>query len=166
MAKEICNENVNHLEFRSRNSVQFDAFISYAYEDRRNIIPVLRSLEEDDDLRLFLHERDYMPGVTTDKNIYDAINLSKRTVCCLTKHFLDSDWCMFELYFARMEAIYSHKGQTALLLIALEKDITKYLPLGIMDLVNSNSYMDAYTDKGDEEALYAFRAKLRETLKS
>ena len=76
---------------------------------------------------------------------------------------------MVELKCARMEAMYSSKGQTALYLVALEKGIKRRLPLDLMDLVNKKSYMDFNRDKegtGDTEASIAFTTKLGETLTS
>ena len=87
----------------------------------------------------------------------------------MTKHFLDSYWCMFELNMARMEAIYSRNGQNVLFLVALESGIMKRLPLQLMDLVYSKSYLDFPSDEertGDTESVIAFTAKLGETLSS
>ena len=67
---------------------------------------------------------------------------------------------MFELNMARMEAIYSRSGQNVLFLVALKKGIMKQLPLQLMDLVDSHSYLDF----PEEEAIAAFRVKLGETL--
>ena len=41
MAKEICKEDGNELEFRSQNSFQFDAFIAFAYEDTEYVLLML-----------------------------------------------------------------------------------------------------------------------------
>ena len=85
----------------------------------------------------------------------------------MTKHFLDSFWCMFELNMARMEAIYSRSGQNVLFLVALQKGIMKQLPLQLIDFVDSHSYLDFPEEKSElegSEAFAAFRVKLGETL--
>ena len=74
---------------------------------------------------------------------------------------------MFELNMARMEAIYSRSGQNVLFLVALQKGIMKQLPLQLIDLVDSQSYLDfpeEESDVEDIEAFVAFRVKLGETL--
>ena len=74
---------------------------------------------------------------------------------------------MFELNMARMEAIYSRSGQNVLSLVALQKGIMKQLPLQLIDLVDSQSYLDfpeEESDVEDIEAFAAFRVKLAETL--
>nr|XP_022308416.1 toll-like receptor 10 [Crassostrea virginica] len=169
VAKEKYKEDVDHLEFRRQNSFRFDAFISYADEDRRYIIELVKSLEKDYCLSLCIHNRDFIPGTGIADNITNAIHCSRRTVCFMTKHFLDSYWCMFELNMARMEAIYSRNGQNVLFLVALESGIMKRLPLQLMDLVNSKSYLDFPSDEGrtgNTESVIAFTAKLGETLTS
>ena len=169
MAKEICKEDVNELEFRSQNSFQFDAFIAFAYEDTEYVLDLVNTLEEEYGLSLCIDVRDFVPGMPIVKNILNAVRFSRRTVCFLTKHFLDSAWCMVELKCARMETMYSRKGQTALYLVALEKGIKRRVPLDLMDLVNKKSYMDFHRDKegtGDTEASIAFTTKLGETLTS
>ena len=68
---------------------------------------------------------------------------------------------------ARMEAIYSRNGQNVLFLVALEKGIMKHLPLQLMDLVDSHSYLDSPVEGAimmDTEASVAFLTKLGETL--
>ena len=74
---------------------------------------------------------------------------------------------MFELNMARMEAMYSRSGQNVLFLVALQKGIMKQLPLQLMDLVDSHSYLDFPKGESEfegSEAFAAFRVKLGETL--
>nr|XP_022302085.1 toll-like receptor 6 [Crassostrea virginica]XP_022302086.1 toll-like receptor 6 [Crassostrea virginica] len=169
VAKEKYKEEVDHLEFRRQRSFRFDAFISYADEDRRYIIDLVKTLEKDYCLSLCIHNRDFIPGTGIADNITNAIHCSRRTVCFMTKHFLDSYWCMFELNMARMEAIYSRNGQNVLFLVALDSGIMKRLPLQLMDLVDSKSYLEFPSDEErtwDTESAIAFTAKLGETLTS
>ena len=167
VAKEKYKEEKNHVELGDKLSYRFDAFISYADQDRKYIIDLVKSLEKNNALNLCIHSRDFIPGTGIADNITNAIHCSRRTVCFMTKHFLDSYWCMFELNMARMEAIYSRNGQNVLFLVALEKGIMKHLPLQLMDLVDSHSYLDSPVEGAimmDTEASVAFLTKLGETL--
>ena len=85
----------------------------------------------------------------------------------MTKYFMGSYWCMFELNMARMDTIYSRSRQNVLFLVVLESGIMKRLPLQLMDFVDSNSYLDFPSDGGRtgySESATAFRAKQGETL--
>ena len=129
VAKERYNGQTDHTDLEGQMSFRFDAFMSYADEDGDNIIDLVKSLEKHNGLSLCIHNRDFIPGTGIADNITNAIHCSRRTVCFMTKHFLDSYWCMFELNMARMEAIYSRSGQNVLFLVALQKGIMKHLPL-------------------------------------
>ena len=167
VAKGKYKAEANEIELGGQMSFRFDAFISYAEEDRTYIIELVKNLEEDYGLNLSSHSRDFIPGTGITDNITNAIHCSRQTVFFMTKHFLDSYWCMFELNMARMEAIYSRNGQNVLFLVALEREIMKQLPLQLMDLVDSRSYLDCPTDEmgtKDIKALSAFHTKLGEIL--
>lgn len=164
VAKEKYKSETNLCEDRDRSSFRFDAFISYADEERLFVFKLVKYLEEECNLRLCIHHRDFIPGTGIADNITNAIHCSRHTVCFMTSHFLHSHWCMFELNMARMEAIYARNGQNVLFLVALEKGTMKHLPLQLMDLVDSNSYLDY---PGEEcEITVAIQTKLGETLAS
>ena len=167
VAKEKYKVENNYVQLGNQMFFRFDAFISYADEDRKYVIDLVKNLEKDYALSLCIHSRDFIPGTGIADNITNAIHCSRRTVCFMTKHFLDSYWCMFELNMARMEAVYSRNGQNVLFLVALEKGIMKQLPLQLMDLVDSHSYLDSPVEGAileDNEAYAAFLTKLGETL--
>ncbi|WAR10551.1 TLR4-like protein [Mya arenaria] len=75
---------------------RYDAFISYSDHDlhfiRDEIIPRL----EDRGMKLCVHERDFLPGISIWDNIVDAIRTSKKTVVILFKTFVKKQWCIFE----------------------------------------------------------------------
>jgi Leucine-rich repeat (LRR) protein len=148
-----------------QGSYRYHAFISYADNDRQFVIELTKTLEKEYNLRLCIHHRDFIPGTGIAENITNAIHNSRQTVCIMTSHFLSSYWCMFELNMARMEAIYARNGENVLFLVALQSRVMRELPLHLMDLVESKSYLE-YPDGEREEETAAFRAKLGETLQS
>ncbi|XP_061179461.1 toll-like receptor 4 [Saccostrea echinata] len=149
---------------KNKQSVyRFDAFISYAENNRTEVINLVKILEEDFDLNLCIHHRDFIPGTDIADYITNAIHSSRRTVCIMTSHFLNSYWCMFELKMAQMEAIYSRNGKNILILVALEKSSMQKLPLHLMDLIESQSFLEY--PHGEEEVI-AFRSKLGDFLKA
>ncbi|CAC5370817.1 unnamed protein product [Mytilus coruscus] len=140
----------------------FDAFISYSDEERnfifKNIIP---NLEQKESLNLCIHHRDFLPGEDITQNITNAIHESRKTVCIITRSFLDSYYCMFEFNMARMESIYSRGGQNILFLVFLEQIRPSELPLLMLELVQKQSYIEY---PNDEQGDVVFWDKIKETL--
>ncbi|XP_046551512.1 toll-like receptor 4 [Haliotis rubra] len=123
---------------------EFDAFISYADEDRRFVIEDVRQiLEGRHGLRLCIHHRDFLVGEAIAANILNAVKSSRKTVIVLSRHFLKSYWCKYEVEMAKMESIYS--GRNTLLVVVLESIPVKDLPPDIVQLMREDSYVE-YTN--------------------
>ncbi|XP_048749353.2 toll-like receptor 4 [Ostrea edulis] len=164
VAREKYRDNVQRGEVIGESSYHFDAFVSYADKDRRFVIDLVKRLEKEYKIKLCIHHRDFIPGTAIADNITNAIHYSRRTVCVITSHFIESYWCMFELNMARMEAIYSRNGENVLFLLVLEKGAIKKLPRSFMDLIESKSYLDFFLEDGDPDELTALRSKLGDIL--
>ena len=82
VAKEKYNGQTNDIDLGGQMSFRFDAFISYADEDRDNVIDLVKSLEKHtcNGLSLYIHNRDFIPGTGIADNITNAIHCSRRTV--------------------------------------------------------------------------------------
>ncbi|XP_051246941.1 toll-like receptor 13 isoform X2 [Dicentrarchus labrax] len=80
----------------------YDAFISYNVHDEdwvyREMLPVL---EGEQGWRLCLHHRDFQPGKAIIENITDAIYGSRKTICVISRRYLQSEWCSREIQMAR-----------------------------------------------------------------
>lgn len=135
---------VQHLQTIKSDTYRYDAFVSYADEDKDFILQKLDFLEEKSNLRLCLHSRDFIPGTDIADNIVNAIHQSRRTLCVLSSHFFDSYWCMYELNMARMESIYSRKGSSILCLVVLNKTVFQNIPLKVVDLFENQTYVEYY----------------------
>ncbi|XP_068924543.1 toll-like receptor 6 [Petaurus breviceps papuanus] len=111
---------------RSRNipidqlerTFQFHAFISYSELDsawvKHEMLPNL----EDEDIRICLHERNFVPGKSIIENIINCIEKSHKSIFILSPNFIQSEWCHYELYFAHHKLF--HEGSGNLILILLE----------------------------------------------
>ncbi|XP_056003257.1 toll-like receptor 4 [Ostrea edulis] len=165
VAREKYRDNVQRIDVIGDSSYYFDAFVSYADKDRRLVIDLVKQLEEESKLKLCIHHRDFIPGTDIADNITNAIHCSRRTICVITSHFIDSYWCMFELNMARMEAVYSRNSENVLFLVVLEKGAVNKLPRSFMDLIKTKSYLD-FPEGGDSDEVSAFRSKLGDTLNS
>ncbi|XP_061165586.1 toll-like receptor 4 [Saccostrea echinata] len=165
VAKEKYHGHGVEEDGNNQRFYRFDAFISYADQDGKFVVKLVNKIENEYNLRLCIHHRDFIPGTGIMDNITNAIHCSRRTICIMTSHFLDSYWCMFELNMARMEAIYSRNGGNVLFLIILEKKAMKNILLYLMDLINSHSYLE-YPVKEKMEDCTVFESRLGEILKS
>ncbi|KAM6995159.1 toll-like receptor 18 [Tautogolabrus adspersus] len=88
-------------------SFTYHAFISYSHSDadwvRDQLLPCLESNKNP--YRLCIHERDFMPGRWIIDNIIDNIESSRKVIFVLSRHFVNSEWCNYELYFAQQRAM-------------------------------------------------------------
>ncbi|XP_071150156.1 toll-like receptor 4 [Mytilus edulis] len=149
---------------QSYTSYKYDAFISYANEETDFVVSeVIPHLERGENLKLCVHQRDFVPGEEITQNITNGIHQSRRTICIITRSFLDSYYCMFEFNMAKMESIYSRDGQNILFLVFYEQLRPKDLPLVILELVQKQSYIEY---PNDEQGNVVFWKKIAESLGS
>ena len=153
-----------HRTLRRSNTektYEYDAFISYADEDRNFAFHRMLENVENEGARLCFHNRDFIPGFDIAENITTAIHNSRKTVCVMSESFLKSYWCMYELNIARMETIYSRKGDDTLFLIVYGNLAMSDLPMTVLDLVEKKSYIEYPNDPyGD----VVFWKKLRDVI--
>ncbi|CAG2195401.1 Toll-like receptor 4 [Mytilus edulis] len=126
----------------------YDAFISYADDDRSFVLKdCIEKLKKEENFRLCIHQRNFMPGQDITVNITNCIHTSRTTVCLITRKFLESYYCMFEFNMARMESIYSRDGRNILFLVFYEQILPKELPLVMLELVQKESYIEYPNDE-------------------
>ncbi|XP_022616855.1 toll-like receptor 13 [Seriola dumerili] len=98
---------------------QYDAFVSYNVHDEawvyRELLPVL---EGQQGWRLCLHHRDFEPGKPIVDNITDAIYGSRKTICVISRHYLQSEWCSREIQMASFRLF--DEQEDVLILLFLE----------------------------------------------
>ncbi|MED6268051.1 hypothetical protein CHARACLAT_018342, partial [Characodon lateralis] len=104
---------------------QYDAFISYNSTDEPWVIgELVPKLEGEQDWRLCLHHRDFEPGKPITDNITDAIYGSRKTICVISRRYLESEWCSREVQIASFRLF--DEQRDVLILVFLE-DIPTYL---------------------------------------
>ncbi|XP_054878513.1 uncharacterized protein LOC129353274 [Poeciliopsis prolifica] len=101
---------------RKKDPHQFDAFVSYNVHDEdwvyREMLPVL---EGQQGWRLCLHHRDFQPGKPIIENITDAIYGSRKTICVISRSYLQSEWCSREIQMASFR-LFDEKKDVLILL--------------------------------------------------
>uniref|UniRef100_A0A3B4YRN5 Toll-like receptor 22 n=1 Tax=Seriola lalandi dorsalis TaxID=1841481 RepID=A0A3B4YRN5_SERLL len=105
---------------------QYDAFISYNTHDEPWVVQeLLPKLEGDQGWRLCLHHRDFEPGKPIIDNITDAIYGSRKTICVISRRYLESEWCSREIQVASFRLFDEHKD--VLIMVFLEDIPTREL---------------------------------------
>uniref|UniRef100_UPI00358F6D01 toll-like receptor 13 n=1 Tax=Myxine glutinosa TaxID=7769 RepID=UPI00358F6D01 len=82
---------------------QYDAFVSYSSNDEQWVFnELLENLERANPphFKLCLHHRDFEVGKFIVDNIADSIRNSRKTICVVSRNFLQSEWCNMELQLA------------------------------------------------------------------
>ncbi|XP_057679977.1 toll-like receptor 22 isoform X2 [Corythoichthys intestinalis] len=97
----------------------YDAFVSYNAHDEgwvfRELVP---KLEEQQGWKLCLHHRDFEPGKPVIENVTEAIYASRKTICVISRKYLESEWCSREIQLASFRLFDEHKD--VLILVFLE----------------------------------------------
>nr|UCK81504.1 Toll-like receptor 5 [Arenicola marina] len=118
----------------------YDAFIVYSSEDRRWVHDVLRTtLEEEHQLRLCIHFRDFIPGHDIEDTIVESIDQSRKTILIMSPNFLQSDWCHFEFKMARQKIVL--EGRDVLILVILEELPAAGLSRTLVRLLQTKTYL-------------------------
>ncbi|XP_025761309.1 toll-like receptor 13 isoform X1 [Oreochromis niloticus] len=120
----------------------YDAFVSYNVRDEAWVCgELLPELEGQQGWRLCLHHRDFEPGKPIVENITEAIYSSRKTICVISQHYLQSEWCSKEIQMASFRLFNEHKD--VLIMVFLEhipaKQLSPYYQ--IRSLVKKRSYL-------------------------
>ncbi|XP_046578780.1 toll-like receptor 4 [Haliotis rubra] len=136
----------------------YDAFVSYADEDRGFVVEDMRHmLERHYGLRLCIHHRDFMVGEAITANIINAVQASRKTIILLSPNFSKSAWCDYEVHMAKLESI--HTGRDVLCVVWYS-DVpdTSRLSRDLQDEIRYGTYM-RYPTTEDEKPEFWERLK-------
>lgn len=126
---------------RDENAYEFHAFLSYGDGDRIFAIEDMRlNLENVSGKSLNIRDRDFELGEAIAVNISRAIRTSKRTFLLVSRYFLKSKWCNFEMNMAIMEEI--NQKRKAVVIIFLETIPPNSLPIELLGLLRKCPNMD------------------------
>ncbi|XP_020374252.2 toll-like receptor 22 [Rhincodon typus] len=109
----------NNRKRGQKQSYKYDAFISYNTHDEQWVLnQLLPNLEHNNEWTLCLHHRDFEPGRAIIDNIVDNIYQSRKTICVISRYFLESEWCSREIQVASFRLFDERKD--VLILVFLE----------------------------------------------
>ncbi|XP_028281254.1 toll-like receptor 21 [Parambassis ranga] len=113
------SEQWSRLREKEENC-KYDAFISYNSSDEHWVInQLVPNLEGNgSSFKLCLHHRDFELGRDIVDNIVSAVYSSRKTICVVSRSFLQSEWCSLEIQLASYRLFDEHRD--VLLLVFLE----------------------------------------------
>ncbi|NWW60852.1 TLR21 protein, partial [Ifrita kowaldi] len=146
--------------------VCYDAFVSYSENDSEWVEnTMVRELEQAcPPFRLCLHKRDFVPGKWIVDNIIDSIEQSRKTLFVLSEHFVQSEWCKYELDFSHFRLF--DENNDAVILVLLEPIQSKAIPkrfCKLRKIMNTKTYLEW---PAGEEQQQVFWENLKGALKS
>ncbi|XP_073768827.1 toll-like receptor 13 [Danio rerio] len=133
------------LRMKEKQQYRYDAFVSYSGKDEHWVIEeLLPNLEQRGPpfLRLCLHSRDFQLGHDIVENITDSIYASRRTLCLVSRNYLNSNWCSVEMQLATYRLQVEHRD--ILILVFLETIPSRLLSSHhrLARLVKTRTYLD------------------------
>lgn len=148
--------------------IKFHAFVSYSQKDRDWVWDyLLPNLEGPaGGLRICHHEKNFVPGRTIINNILTCVETSRRCVFVLSAHFIKSNWCHYELYFASHQHLARSSDSVVLVLLEPVPQYlipSKYYQLKAM--MARHTYLEWPQDKAKQRLFWAnLRAALQADL--
>nr|XP_057923043.1 toll-like receptor 1 [Doryrhamphus excisus] len=145
-----------HSHMLENASFSHHAFISYSHRDANFVHSQLVPSLENAGLVLCVHERDFVPGHWIIDNIINSVESSYKVLFVLSKHFIQSEWCNYELFFAQHRAVdIQHDSLVFILLEPIPIDAlpTKYLRL--RSLLRQQTYLEWPTDERKQQVFWA-----------
>ncbi|NXU29191.1 TLR21 protein, partial [Thalassarche chlororhynchos] len=143
----------------------YDAFVSYSENDSDWVENIMvRELEQAcPPFRLCLHKWDFVPGKWIVDNIIDSIEKSHKTLFVLSEHFVQSEWCKYELDFSHFRLF--DENNDAAILVLLEPIQSKAIPkrfCKLRKIMNTKTYLEWPLEEEQQEM---FWENLKEALK-
>ena len=82
--------------------------------------------------------RDFVPGRNISEQVVEAVDSSRKTMVCLSKHFLASDW-------SKLEFEAAHARKRVVLVLAPGTQLPTKVEMGTLmhEYISTNTYLDA-----------------------
>ncbi|NXX21479.1 TLR22 protein, partial [Podargus strigoides] len=140
----------------------YDAFVSYSQNDSDWVENIMvRELEQAcPPFRLCLHRRDFVPGKWIVDNIIDSIEKSHKTLFVLSEHFVQSEWCKYELDFSHFRLF--DENNDAAILVLLEPIQSQAIPkrfCKLRKIMNTKTYLE-WPPEEEQQQMFWFNLKI------
>ncbi|XP_064612578.1 toll-like receptor 13 [Liolophura sinensis] len=132
----------------------YEAFVAYNYHNYQWACIVLRNvLENENNYTLCLHDRDFPVGVSIQQNIVDAVNNSRKVILVISRAFLTSDWCEFEIQMAGMRMVRDGR-ENAIIVIMMEEIPVAEMPRSLLNLWKHITFLLWDNEQVDEPVFW------------
>ena len=139
-------------EFVTDANCTYDAFVAYAGEDvtwiRNELIP---NLENKRGFRLCIHQRDFNIGRPIIENIVNNIQKSRHVILILSRWFLQSEWCEFELVMATNKERETHND---IIIPILLEDVDRQRTSDVVNNVLTSTTFTTWPTQRDLKAIF------------
>ena len=139
-------------EFVTDANCKYDAFVAYAGEDvtwiRNELIP---NLENKRGFRLCIHQRDFNIGRPIIENIVNNIQKSRHVILILSRWFLQSEWCEFELVMATNK---EHETHNDIIIPILLEDVDRQRTSDVVNNVLTSTTFTTWPTQRDLRAIF------------
>ncbi|KAM9299434.1 toll-like receptor 13 [Gastrophryne carolinensis] len=145
-------------------SYMYDAYISYCSNDEEWVIEELLLHLESQGKRkykLCFKPRDFLPGVYHVDNMQEAIRNSCKTLCVVSKKYLESQWCRLEVEMACSRVFYQREDVLVVVFLEEIPDYRLSAYHKLRKLIKQNTYINWPEDLQDRDF---FWFKLRKAL--
>uniref|UniRef100_A0A336MDU2 CSON010438 protein n=1 Tax=Culicoides sonorensis TaxID=179676 RepID=A0A336MDU2_CULSO len=135
----------------------YDAFLSFAEEDGKFVLQILKLLEEDQNppFKVCYHHRDWKIGEQIDSQIIESVEESRKTIIVLSRHFLASHWANMEFTTAHYKML---EEKSPKILLILHGDIeTANLRPELKSYIKTTTYLKSDDKWFEKKLLYALR---------
>lgn len=148
------------LPLTSGGEFEYDAYVSYSVKDvsfiKNEMVP---NLEERFGLKLAIMHRDMPPCGNHATNIMDYICQCKRTLCVVSRNYLESTWQDYELNMARMEGLEARRGMAFVHLMLMPDVCQSKYPRKVRDFIREGNYIEYPDDQLGKEVFWEILKK-------
>ena len=133
---------------------RYDLFVAHSSCNQGWVDEVLQpKLEDENGIKLCLHQRDFELGGHITDLIIDSMENSRKILLLLSPHFIKSHWCKFEMSMAIWKLI--RKGHGVLLLAILEPLDGVRISKTLRELLEQRNYGEWTNDQYGQKLFWA-----------
>ncbi|XP_041354210.1 toll-like receptor 4 [Gigantopelta aegis] len=149
-----------HFDDCERGEYSYDAFVIYSLEDKNWVInEAIPNLENTGELKLCVHERDFIPGALIVDNIVDSLLSSRKVILVLSNAFAVNQWCQFEMNLCQTHVL--ENGRDLLVVVMLEDIDTRHLTHSLYALLQTTTYIAWPVEDTDIREMFWSRLRQR-----
>lgn len=140
----------------------YDIFVSYSDLNRDWVLnELIPNIEKRESINVCLHERDFQIGFGILENIVSCMDRSRCLLLLISKNFLQSQWCQFEMNLAQHRLLETRREN--LIMVLLEDIPVKKQPKILKYLMRTKTYIK-WPDQGSESEKQLFWKRLKKSI--